>query len=200
MNTLSILVHIHREELNSQGGYLELERSANCKYNTDNLREASLFVCANCDGCSLRQMVLLSNGSTRHLSIESRARICRKVGLSLEQKPKSFNENDTIDPINHEPVLMECALEGSCCFLDCLHDLFNWDRLRTWALQKEPKKQRKRTGRLSSYYLQYHNTKQSLLSRRVLESDMHILDELLGVHIYEYRNVVNPSNGTRCRA
>ena len=34
MNTLPTFVHIHRDELNQQGGYLELERSANRRYHT----------------------------------------------------------------------------------------------------------------------------------------------------------------------
>ena len=137
-------------------------------------------------------MVLLSDGPMRHLSIESRARICRTLGLSLGRKPVSLNNHDTVDPISHEPVLMECALGGSCCFLDCIHYLLTGNRGRSWALQRELKEQQKKqAGRLSSFYYPYHDPKQSLLDRGIIESDLHILAELLGVHIYEYRSDLN---------
>ena len=144
MNTLPTLVHIDQEDLIYQGGYLELERSANRKYHTDNLRETGscLFVCANCSECSIQRMFLVSDVPMPHLSIESRARVCRTLGLSLGRKPVSLNDHDTIDPISHEFVLMECALGGSCCFLNCIHFLTG-NRVRSWALQREPRSNRK---------------------------------------------------------
>ena len=154
MNTLPTLVHIHRDKLNHQGGYLELERSAKRKYHTDNLREAALFVCANCEDCSIQRMFLLSDGPMRHLNIESRARICQALGLSLGRKPVSLIDHDTIDWISNEPVLMECVLGGSCCFLDCIPYLLTGNRVRSWALQRELKEQQKKqASRLSSITL-----------------------------------------------
>ena len=187
-----ILLSIHQDDLNHQEGYLELERSADCKYHNDKLREAALFVCASCEGCSIQRMVLLSDGPMPHLSIEYRACICRTLGLSLGRKPVSLNDYKTIDSISHETASMECALGRSCCFIDCFHYLLTGNRVRSWGFQRELKEQQKKqSGRLSSFYYPYHDPKQTLLGRGIIESNMHILAELLGVHIYEYRSELN---------
>ena len=138
-----ILLSVHQDDLNHQEGYLELERSADRKYHNDKLREAALFVCASCEGCSIQRNVLLSDGPMRHLSIEYRACICQTLGLSLGRKPVSLNDHKTIDSISHNTASMECALGRSCCFIDCFHYLLTGNRVRSWGFRGNSRSNRK---------------------------------------------------------
>ena len=104
------LRNIHQDDLHHQRGYLELERSANRKYHTDNLREAALFVCANCDECSKRR--------------------------TMGKAPVHTEDCGTIIPATHEPIEVECARPKSSCFLDCLHYLLTGKHAVSIQLQK----------------------------------------------------------------
>ena len=186
---IPVLCNIHQDDLHHQRGYLELERSTNRKYHTDNLREAAFFLCANCEECSKRRAILLSDGPLKHLSLRIRRQLCERLVLTMGKAPVHNEDCGTIIPATHEPIEVERARPKSSCFLDCLHYLLTGKHAVSIQLQKTFREQQwKLQSLFQSFYYSPFDPSLSLLDRGVLESDLHILAEFLGVHFYEYRD------------
>ena len=147
----------------------------------------------------------------RHLSAKARERICRTIMTPLKKakgnrthKPRvpvfvagktpiATQDCDSANVTTHDPVTVEGACTLSSCLLDCIHYLVTGRKVQSYRLQRALEDQQSRERkRLDSYYYPYHDPNKNLLSRGVIDSDMHLLAEMLGVHIYEYRTDLSP--------
>ena len=115
------------------------------------------------------------------------------------KKPIGTQDGDSANVLTHEPITLEGACTLSSCLLDCVHYLITGRKVKSYRLQRalEDRQSRERKW-LNSFYYPYHDPGKTLLSRGVVDSDMHLLAEMLGVHIHEYRTDLSPPKWNYC--
>ena len=134
----------------------------------------------------------------KHLSLTTLCRLCERLRLTMGKTPVHSEDCGTINAATNEPIKVECARAKSSCFLECLHYLFTWKDAT--QLQKSLREQqRKQQSRSQSFYYPPFDPSLSLMDRGGLESDLHILAELLGVHFYECREKKESPDGITLR-
>ena len=108
------------------------------------------------------------------------------------KNPIATQDCDSANIRTHEPITIEGACTLTSCLLDCIHYLITGRKEQSYRLQRTLEdRQSCERKRLGSYYYPYHDANKTLLFRGVFDSDMHLLAEMLGVHIYEYRTDVS---------
>ena len=147
----------------------------------------------------------------RHLSAKTRERICRTIMTPVKKEKGNRSHNHRVpvfiagkNPIatqdcdsanirTHEPITIEGACTLSSCLLVCIHYLIIGRKVQSYRLQRTLEyRQSCEQKRLGSYYYPYHDPNKTLLSRGVIDFDMHLLAEMLGLHIYKYRTDLSP--------
>ena len=104
------------------------------------------------------------------------------------KNPFATQDCDSANIRTHEPITIEGACTLTSCLLDCIHYLNTGRKEQSYRLQRTLEdRQSSERKRLGSYYYPYHDANKTLFFRGVIDSDMHLLAEMLGVHIYEYR-------------
>ena len=125
---------------------------------------------------------MIDDGPMRHLSFSTREKLCRKFNLNMGNNPLPLEGSPTINLTTHEPVTLACARPNSSCFLDCIHYLLTGKPHKSTRLQAELiKQQLEQSSRYQSFYLSPFNPGKSLLNRGIVETDPHVLAQLLGV-------------------
>ena len=124
---------------------------------------------------------------------KNRSHIPRVPVFVAGKKPIVTQDGDSANVLTYEPNTIEGVCTLSSCLLDCVHYLITGRKVQSYRLQRalEDRQSRERK-RLDSFYYPYHDPGKTLLSRGVIDSDMHLLAEMLGVHIYEYRTDLSP--------
>ena len=207
-----MLRNLHKLTLNHQGIYCELHQEARSKYFIEgDLQSKCREVCYECITCTEARMILYDEVPMRHLSAKTRERICRTIMTPVKKakgnrshkprvpvfiagkNPIATQDCDSANIRTHEPITIEGACPLSSCILDCIHYLITGRKVQSYRLQRTLEdRQSCEQKRLDSYYYPYHDPNKTLLSRGVIDSDMHLLAEMLGVHIYEYRTDLSP--------
>ena len=207
-----MLRNLHKLTLNHQGNYRKLHQEARSKYFIEgDLQSKCREVCFECITCTEARMILYDEVPMRHLSAKTRERICQTI-MTPEKKAKgnwshkrrvpvfiagknpiATQDCDSANIRTHEPITIEGACTLSSCFLDCIHYLITGRKVQSYRLVRTLEdRQSCEQKLLGSYYYPYHDPNKTLLSRGMNDSDMHLLAEMLGVHIYEYRDDLSP--------
>ena len=108
-------------------------------------------------------------------------------------KPIATQDGASANVLTYEPITLEDTCTLSSCLLGCVHNLITGRKVQSYRLQQTLEDRHSREQkRLDSFYNPYHDPGRTLLSRGVIDSDMHLLAEMLGVHIYEYQTDLSP--------
>ena len=212
LNVTPVLRNLHRSTLSHRGNSNDLHQEARSQYFIEgDLRDVCRNVCFEGIKCIEARMILSDEVPMRHLSSKTRERICRTIMTPVKKakgnrshkprvpvfvagkEPIATQDCDSANVNTHEPITIEGACTLSSCLLDCLHYLITGRKVQSYRLQRTLEDQQLRErGRLDSFYYPFHDPNATLLSRGVIDSDMHLLAEMLGVHIYEYRTDLSP--------
>ena len=152
-------------------------------------------------------MVLYDEVPKRHLTAKTRERICRTIMPPVKKakgnrshkprvpvfvggkKPIAIQDGDSANVLTHEPIT--------------LHAFFLFTGLRTLPHHREkgtvvpPATGLRgsaiaRTKAVRLLLLPFSRSRQNVTIPGVVDSDMHLLAETLGLHIYEYRTDLSP--------
>ena len=175
---------VNEVSLRHRGGYHQLEQEVRTRYHVELLHQHCRALCIDREGCAENRKTIFSDGPMIHLSADTRVRVWQKLGLAIGSNPVITENHAEIDPFRYEPVAVECARPGCNCLLDCIHHLFTGTTDHSTRLQELlAEQQRMQVARFQSLFYPLFNPGQTVVQRGILETDFHVLAEMLEVHL-----------------
>ena len=162
-------------------------------------------VCLRCIECAEARMISSDKVPMQHLTAKTRERICRTIMTPVKKakgnrshkpcvpvfvagkKPIATQDADSANVLTHEPI----TLEGACIFLPVYWIVYitssPGERYSLPPATDLRGSVIARTKAVRFLLLPLSRSRQNITIPGVIDSDMHLLAEMLGVHIYEYR-------------